>query len=173
MNVGCSLVKMNNRVEHTQMRVTLLKILCILFQNFCGKPACFGIYGGIVLIADLKNDLVVLLFLSAVADMLVVIFNPPVRAFLFCVVFLQSLVEQFVIDLSDVGLGDDNVIFGAVFIDIFADKITIVVSYAVLSADATADCSFFDMGCSFLLKFKGWCGIMMETQILGGKYGNY
>jgi hypothetical protein len=41
----------------------------------------------------LENDLVVLLFLSAVSDMLVIVLDNPVLAFLLGVVFGESLVE--------------------------------------------------------------------------------
>ena len=109
------------------------------------------------MIADLENDLVILLFLTAVTDMLVIVLDNSVLAFLFGVIFDESLVEQLVIDLSDVIFDNGDVVFCSGRVNIFTQKLTVIVRQAVLRADTTADCSFFDRDCSFLIEF---CGFM-------------
>ena len=106
----------------------------------------------------------ILLLLTAVADMLVVILDNPVLSFLLGVVFCKSIVEQLVIDLPDVVFNNGDVVFCSGRVNIFTQELTVIVRQAVLLTDTTADCSFFDRDCSFLLNFVGWCGIM-DTMI--------
>lgn len=96
-----------------------------------------------------------------------IVLDNSVLAFLFGVVLGESLVEQLVIDLSDVVFDNGDVVFCSGRINIFTQKLTVIVRQAVLLADSTTDCSFFDRDCSFLLNFWGWCGIMdlIENQI--------
>ena len=160
MNVRLCFVKMNDFIEHTQVRISRLKALSKLPKKLSCNLAHIRATGGIVLIADLENDLVVLLFLTAVADMLVVVLDNPVLAFLLGVVLDESLVEQLVIDLPDVIFDNGDVVFCSGRVNIFAQELTVIVRQAVFFADTTADCSFFDSDCSFLLNFWGWRGIM-------------
>lgn len=108
--------------------------------------------GRIVLIADLENNLVVLLLLTAVADMLVVILDNPVLSFLLGIILSESIVEQLVIDLSNILFDKGDVVFCSGRVNIFTQKLTVIVRQAVLLADSSADCSFFDRDCSFLNK---------------------
>ena len=155
MNMRRCFVKMNNRIEHTQVRISCLKAIDKLPKKL-GYYLCYiRVAGRIVLITDLENDLVILLFLTAVADMLVVVLDNPVLAFLLGVVFGESLVEQLVIDLSDVVFDNGDVVFCSGRVNIFTHELTIIVRQTVFLADTTADCSFFDRNCSFLLNFWG------------------
>ena len=92
--------------------------------------------------------------------MFVIIRNTPVLAFLFGVVFSESLVEQLVIYLPDVIFDNGDVVFCSGRVNIFTQELTVIVRQAVFFADTTADCSFFDRDCSFLLNFVGLCGII-------------
>ena len=165
MNVRRCFVKMNDRIEHTQMRISCLKVLGELPKKLGCDLAYIRATGRIVLIADLENDFVVLLFLTAVADMLVIVLDNPVLAFLLGVVFGESLIEQLVIDLSDVIFDNSDVVFCSGRVNIFTQKLTVIVRQAVFFADTTADCSFFDRDCSFLLNSVGGCGIIKWTFI--------
>ena len=78
--------------------------------------------------------------------MLVVVLDNPVLALLLGVVFGESLVEQLVIDLPDVIFDNGDVVFCSGRVNIFTQKLTVIVRQAVLLADSTADCSFFDRG---------------------------
>ena len=89
-----------------------------------------------------------------------VVLDNPVLALLLGVVFGESLVEQLVIDLPDVIFDNGDVIFCSGRVNIFTQKLTVIVRQAVLRSYSTADCFFFDRDCSFLLNFWGWCGIM-------------
>jgi len=64
------------------------------------------------------------------------------------------------IDAPDVIFDNVDVVFCAGRINIFTQKLTVIVRQAVLRSYSTADCSFFDRDCSFLLNFGGWRGIM-------------
>ncbi len=93
MNMRRCFVKMNDRIEYTQVQISCLKVLSKLLKKL-GYYLCYiRAAGRILLIADLENDLVVLLLLTAVADMLVIVLDNPVLAFLFGVVFGESIVE--------------------------------------------------------------------------------
>ena len=94
----------------------------------------------------------ILLLLTAVADMLVIVLDNSVLAFLLGVVFCKSIVEQLVIDLPDVIFDNGDVVFCSGRVNIFTQKLTVIVRQAVLLADTTADCSFFDKQFSFLNK---------------------
>ena len=160
VNMRRCFVKMNNRIEQTQVRISCLKAVGKLPK----KLGCYLVYiraaRRIVLIADLENNLVVLLLLTAVADMLVVVLDNPVLALLLDVVFGESLVEQLVIDLPDVIFDNGDVIFCSGRVNIFTQELTVIVRQAVFRSYSTADCSFFDRDCSFLLNFVGLCGII-------------
>jgi len=93
VNMRCCFVKMDDFIEHTQVRISCLKVLGKLPKKLGSNLAHIRATGGIVLIADLENDLVVLLLLKAVMDMLVIVLDNPVLAFLLGVVFGESLVE--------------------------------------------------------------------------------
>ncbi len=94
-----------------------------------------------------------------------VILDNPVLAFLLGVVLGESLIEQLVIDLPDVIFDNGDVVFCSGRVNIFAQELTVIVRQAVFLADATADCSFFDRDCSFLLNFVGGCGIMCKMNL--------
>ena len=160
VNVRRCFVKMNDRIKYTQVRISCLKAVGELPKKLGCDLAHIRAAGRIVLIADLENYLVILLFLSAMTDMLVVILDNPVLSFLFGIVFGESLVEQLVIDLPDVIFDNGEVVFCSGRVNIFTQKLTVIVRQAVLLADTTTDCSFFDRDCSFLLNFVGGCGIM-------------
>ncbi len=89
--------------------------------------------------------------------MLVIVLDNSVFAFLLGIIFSESLVEQLVIDLSNFLFDKDDVVFCSGRVNIFTQKLTVIVRQAVLLADTTADCSFFDRDCSFLIEF---CGFM-------------
>ena len=160
MNMWSCFVKMNDRIKYTQVRISCLKALGKLPKKLGCNLAHIRADRRILLIANLENDFVVLLFLTAVADMLVIVLDNPVLAFLLGVVFGESLVEQLVIDLSNILFDKGDVVFCSGRVNIFTQKLTVIVRQAVLLADSTADCSFFDRDCSFLLNFVGGCGIM-------------
>ena len=146
MNMRRCFVKMNDRIKYTQVRISCLKTIGKIPKKLGCNLAHIRAAGRIVLIADLENNLVVLLLLTAVADMLVVVLDNPVLALLLGVVFGESLVEQLVIDLPDVIFDNGDVVFCSGRVNIFTQKLTVIVRQAVLLADSTADCSFFDRG---------------------------
>ena len=160
VNMRCCFVKMNDRIEHTQMRISCLKVLGKLPKKLGCDLAHIRADRCIVLIADLENNLVILLFLTAVADMLVVILDNPVLSFLLGIILSESIVEQLVIDLSDVIFDKGDVVFCSGRVNIFTQKLTVIVRQAVFFADTTADCSFFDRDCSFRIEFCGGYGII-------------
>ena len=142
------------------MRISCLKAVGKLPKKLGCDLAYIRATRRIVLIADLENDFVIFLFLTAVADMLVIVFDNSVLAFLFGIIFGESLVEQLVIYLPDVIFDNGDVVFCSGRVNIFTQKLTVIVRQAVFLADSTADCSFFDRDCSFLLNFVGGCGII-------------
>ena len=68
--------------------------------------------------------------------MLVVVLDNPVLAFLLGVVLDESVIEQFVIDLSDVIFDNGDVIFCSGRVNIFTQELTVIVRQAVLLADS-------------------------------------
>ena len=93
-------------------------------------------------------------------DMLVIVLDNSVFAFLLGIIFVESIVEQLVIYLPDVVFDNGDVVFRSGRVNIFTQELTVIVRQAVLLADTTADCSFFDRDCSFLLNFRGGCDII-------------
>ena len=110
----------------------------------------------------------VLLFLTAVTDMLVIVLDNPVLALLLGVVFGESLIEQLVIDLSDVVFDNGDVVFCSGRVNIFTQELTVIVRQAMLLADTTADCSFSDRDCSFHIEFLGlvWYNVFNVLDIM-------
>ena len=151
MNVRCRFIKMNNSVEHSEMWITLLKTFCILFQSFGCSFGNIRAAGSIVLIANLKYDLVKFLFLSAVPDMVVIIFNNPVLSFLLGIVFYESFIKQLMIYCFYILTDDCNVVGNSTLVNIFCNKSAVVMIKVALT-DNTADTSFFDKQFSFLNK---------------------
>ncbi len=151
MNVRCCFIKMNNSVEHSEMWITLLKTLCILFQSFGCSLGYIRAAGSIVLISNLKYDLVKLLFLSAVPDVVVVIFDNSVLSFLLGIVFCESFIKQLMIYCFYILTDDCNVVLNSALVNIFCNKSAVVMIKVALT-DNTADTSFFDKQFSFLNK---------------------
>ena len=60
-----------------------------------------------------------------------VVLNNPVLAFLLGVVLDESLVEQLVIDLPDVIFDNGDVVFCSGRVNIFTQKLTVIVRQAV------------------------------------------
>lgn len=118
---------MYDSVKNTKLRISLLKLLGELFQYLCGGFACFRAYGGIVHISNLKNDLVEVTFLSAVADMVIVVLDNTVFAFLPPVVFGQSLIKKFVINVLDIFFDDNDIVFYSVAVNVIGNEITVIV----------------------------------------------
>lgn len=148
---------MNDRIEHTQVRISCLKVLGKLPKKLGCDLAYIRATGRIVLIADLENDFVIFLFLTAVSDVFVIVLDNPVITFLLGIILSKSFIKQLVIDLSDVIFDKGDVVFCSGRVNVFIQKLTVIVRQAVLRADTTADCSFFDRDCSFLIEF---CGFM-------------
>ena len=150
------------------MRISCLKAIDKLPKKL-GYYLCYiRVAGRIVLITDLENDFVVLLFLTAVADMLVIVLDNPVLSFLLGIILSESIVEQLVIDLSNILFDKGDVVFCSGRVNIFTQKLTVIVRQAVLRADTTADCSFFDRDCSFLIEFLGlvWYNVFNVLDIM-------
>lgn len=166
MNMRRCLVKMNDCIEHTQVRISCLKAVGKLPKKLGCNLAHIRAAGRIVLIVDLKNNLVVLLFLTAMTDMLVIVLDNSVFAFLLGIIFGKSIVEQLVIELSDVIFDNGDIVFCSGRVNIFAYELTVIVRQAVFLADTTADCSFFDKDCSFLLTNLNCCGILISLMRL-------
>ena len=82
--------------------------------------------------------------MTAVTDMLVIVLDNSVLAFLLGIVFDESLIEQLVIDLPDVIFDNGDVAFCSGRVNIFTQKLTVIVRQAVLRSYSTTDCSFFD-----------------------------
>jgi len=137
------LVKMNDSIEHSKVWITLLKTIRILAQSFGCYRCNIRSTGCIILVANLKNNLVELLFLSAVADVVVVVLDNSVLAFLLGVVLRQSFIEQLVINFPDIFFYNGNVVGNTFAVNIFCNEIAVVMVKVALS-ESTADCSFFD-----------------------------
>ena len=85
---------------------------------------------GIVLIADLNYQFVKRFFLLAVKNMVVVIFNNSVLAFLLGIVFRKSRTKQFTIYLSDIFFVKNDIIFRTSAVNVVGIEITVIVGSA-------------------------------------------
>ena len=121
---------MKYRIKNSDMRISLLKILFKLNQNLRCQSSIVGITMGIVLIADLNYQFVKRFFLLAVKNMVVVIFNNSVLAFLLGIVFRKSRTKQFTIYLSDIFFVKNDIIFRTSAVNVVGIEITVIVGNA-------------------------------------------
>lgn len=92
---------MKVRREHSQIWIAFLEALIVFVEDCPRKLGVLSYCRHIFHVADLEDDLVEQLFLLSRLDMLVVIGNLSVLAFLFIVVLFQSFVKQFVVHFLD------------------------------------------------------------------------
>ena len=102
-----------------KLRISHLKALHELVQDRSCQLAVFAEGRHIVHVADLEYDLIERLFLFALADFFVIVFNAAVFAFLLGIVGGKCFVEQFVVGLPDGSIAIFNVEMAAGGIDIF------------------------------------------------------
>ena len=74
----CSFVKMYNSVVNSDVRIAFQKIIIILAQNIRCDLGIAASAQSIVLVTDLKNQLIERLFLLAIFDVVKVILDPTV-----------------------------------------------------------------------------------------------
>ena len=107
--MGRGLVHVQHRIEHPQMGVALLERLRTFRQHRSGSIAVQSAASSIVLVADLKDNLMEQLLLFALTDMLIVVGNLVPGLFLPCVVRIQGFIEHMMIDLFQVLLAEGDV----------------------------------------------------------------
>ena len=90
---------MNHSIEQFQMGIFLLKAAGIFFKHRSRFLAHIGIHSGIITVADLEYRFMEFFFLSAVADMFLIICDLPVTSGLFIVILCKCFVEQLMIEL--------------------------------------------------------------------------
>ena len=101
-----------------KLRISCLKALHELVQDRSCQLAVFTEGGHIVHVADLEDYFVERLFLLALADFLIVIFDAAVFAFLLGVVGSKCFVKQFVVGLPDgsIAIFDVKMAAGGIYI---------------------------------------------------------
>lgn len=107
------LIKMYDGIEHPDVRIALLEALDKIGQGFCCECSFGCAAVGVLGIADLEDKLIEGLLLLAAIDVLVVIFNAAVFAFLLGVVFRERLVKQFMVHRLYVFTHKCNIVFNA------------------------------------------------------------
>ena len=121
----------------------LLKTLEVFVENSLCKLTVCSLRIHIVLVADLQYQFVKEFLLTRCAYLFVVIVYPSVGSFLTVIVAFQSLVKQFVIDLSDVIVTVANILLGAFPVNILCLERSAVVVHRAFTNHG-ADCSFRD-----------------------------
>ena len=81
------------------MGIPLLKAAGIFFKHRSRFLAHIGIHSGVITVADLEYRFMEFFFLSAVADMFLIICDLPITPFLFIVILCKCFIEQFMIEL--------------------------------------------------------------------------
>ena len=76
-----------------ECRISLLKSLHVLIQQPGGKGPILSCRGAGISVADLDDNLMKRLLLLSGADLLVIIFNLPVRPFLLRIVSGKGIIE--------------------------------------------------------------------------------
>ena len=142
VNVRRFLVQVYDCVEHPQLRISFLKTLHEIGQSLCCYYRLCRSTAGVLVIADLKNDLVKRLLLLAVTDMLVVIFDTAVFPRLPRIVLDESLIKKFVIDLFNIVLYQHNIVRRSCRIDILCDELSVIVTDTAFP-DTSADSSLY------------------------------
>ena len=97
VQMGRGFVHVEERSEHPQCRVPLLEPLHILVQQLFCQCAILGQDTHIILIANLDDQLMEELFLFACPQVLIVIGDTAILAFLLGIVTVHCLVKQFVV----------------------------------------------------------------------------
>ena len=97
--MGRSLVHVEESPKHPQCRVPLLEALHILVQQFLCQCAILGQDTHIIFVADLNDQLMEEFFLLACPQMLIVVVDTAVLAFLLGIVAVHCLVKQFMVYL--------------------------------------------------------------------------
>ena len=124
------LVHVKHGIENSDVRISLLKFLFKLNQNLRRQLSLVRITRSIVLVADLNYQFIKRLLLLAVKNMVVVIFNNSVLAFLLGIVFRKSRTKQFTIYLSDIFFVKNDIIFRTSAVNVVGIEITVIVGNA-------------------------------------------
>gem|GEM_PF-7002138 len=119
---------MKYRIKNSDVCIALLKILFKLNQNLRRQFSIVGITRSIVLVTDLNYQFIKRLFLLAVKNMVVVIFNNSVLALLFFIVLLQSCTKQFLVNFFNIFLMKNDIVLRTAAVNIIGIEVTIVVT---------------------------------------------
>ena len=132
------------------MRIAFLKFFSIFPENKCSCFSHISSDSGIIFVSYLKNNLVKFLFLSAVSDMIMIVFYNSVFSVLLCVILFESIVKQFVIYICNWFSDYRDVVFYSLTVNIFSNKCAVVMSKIALAYNS-ADSTFFYRIISFFL----------------------
>ena len=150
MQMWCLLIQMNISTNHIKLWIAKLKLFHIILQhprcNLCRGTT----YSGIIPIAYLNNNLIKQFFLFASGNLIIITFNLPVLAFLFCIVFLKRLVKQFMISLLNIFVDKRDIIIGTAGIYIVSYKSSCVVPDGTFPIHET-DCCFHSQNSPLLV----------------------
>ena len=132
-------VKMSR--EYPKIRISFFKIVHIPIKYLFCQFTVFGFSAHGIFITYLKYDLMERFFLFACSDFFIVIGNHSVASGLFFVVLLKSFIKQFMIYVLNFFIAVCDVIFRSFTINIFCNKISIVMGNRAFS-DHCTDRSF-------------------------------
>ena len=126
---------------HTELRIAFQKTAVKLVQDGLGKLCVLSGGSHIVFVAHLENYFIESFFLLTVTDFFVVVSDAAVFAFLLCVKFCESCIEQLVVRFFDGSVAVFDIQMGASRVNIFCK-----VGAAVMGNDTVtghcADSSF-------------------------------
>ena len=142
VNVRRFLVQVYDCVEHPQLRISFLKTLHEIGQSLCCYYRLCRPTAGVLVIADLKNDLVKRFLLFAAFYVLIIVFDTSVFPRLPRIVLDESLIKKFVIDLFNIVLHQNDILIGAGSINVICDEFSVIVTYASFP-EASADSSLY------------------------------